>query len=102
MSEIIKYKNVDLYQAKEMVLMNIDFTVEHGEFIYLIGKTGSGKSSLLKSLYGDIPIKNGEAEFLNYNLIINIKQLFYKHLYNFYFPCFLYNKLFQNLNFISN
>lgn len=52
-----------------MVLMNIDFTVEHGEFIYLIGKTGSGKSSLLKSLYGDIPVKNGEATFLNYNLV---------------------------------
>lgn len=69
MSEIIKYKNVDLYQSKEMVLMNIDFTVEKGEFIYLIGKTGSGKSSLLKSLYGDIPVKNGEATFLKYNLV---------------------------------
>ncbi len=48
--------------------MNVDFTVDAGEFIYLIGKTGSGKSSLLKSLYGEIRISTGDAFFLDYNL----------------------------------
>lgn len=49
--------------------MNVDFKVEKGEFVYLIGKTGSGKSSLLKSLYGEIKITTGQALFLDYNLI---------------------------------
>ena len=48
--------------------MNVDFTMEQGEFVYLIGKTGSGKSSLLKSLYGEIKPHNGTAMFLDYNL----------------------------------
>jgi cell division transport system ATP-binding protein len=65
---IIQFKNIDLYQGKSLVLMNIDFTVDHGEFIYLIGKTGSGKSSLLKSLYGEIKINSGFAQFMDYNL----------------------------------
>lgn len=48
--------------------MNVDLTIEQGEFVYLIGKTGSGKSSLLKSLYGEIKIATGDALFLEYNL----------------------------------
>jgi len=68
LKNIIKYNNIDLYQGKTLVLMNVDFTVDAGEFIYLIGKTGSGKSSLLKSLYGEIRISTGDAFFLDYNL----------------------------------
>lgn len=50
------------------MLANVDLEVKHNEFIYLIGSTGSGKSSLLKTLYGDLPLKNGQGEVCGYDL----------------------------------
>jgi len=51
----------DIYQGQTLVLSQVNFTVQPGEFVYLIGKTGAGKSSLLKTLYGDLPLQRGEG-----------------------------------------
>lgn len=61
MSEIISLKNATIYQNDFLVLKNVNLKIEQGEFVYLIGKTGSGKSSLLKTLYGEIPLTIGEG-----------------------------------------
>lgn len=66
--QIIDYKNVELCHDEIIVLHDINFAVDEGEFIYLCGKTGSGKSSLLKSLYADMPIKRGDARIFDYDL----------------------------------
>ena len=69
MSEVvISYNNVNIYQGKELVLADIQFEMTGGEFVYLIGKTGAGKSSFLKTLYGDLPVTEGEAQVCGYNL----------------------------------
>ena len=65
----IALNKVDIYQKENLVLKNISFNVSKGEFIYLVGKTGSGKSSLLKSLYAEIVVKNGSIAVLDQNLI---------------------------------
>jgi cell division transport system ATP-binding protein len=65
---ILSLKNVTVYQDNNAVLTNIDLEVSHGEFLYIIGKTGSGKSSLMKTLYADLKLKDGEGEFVGYNL----------------------------------
>ena len=65
---IIDYKNVELCHRELIVLRDVNFEVAQGEFIYLCGKTGSGKSSLLKSMYAEVPIKNGEAKIFDYDL----------------------------------
>jgi len=65
---LIKYKNVDVYQQDYHVLKNVNLDVHSGEFIYLLGKVGSGKSSLLKSFYCDVLIENGIASVLDYDL----------------------------------
>ena len=71
---LIDYKKVNIYQEEKLVLENADFQVEEGEFIYLIGKVGSGKSSLLKSMYFELDVYEGEkAVVLNHNLL-NIKR----------------------------
>jgi cell division transport system ATP-binding protein len=56
---IIDIQNAQIYQQDMLVLSNVDLKVEKGEFVYLIGKTGSGKSSLLKTLYGELPLREG-------------------------------------------
>lgn len=62
MSEnIVSLRNANIYQSKNLILSDVNFEVNKGEFVYLIGKTGSGKSSLLKTLYGDIYLKEGEG-----------------------------------------
>ena len=67
-SPIVFLKNVNISQNNTSILTNINLTVKKGEFIYFIGKTGVGKSSLLRILYGDIIVKLGEARILDTNL----------------------------------
>lgn len=68
MSDIIRYKSVSLRRKEFEVLKDVSFTINKGEYIYLIGKVGSGKSTLLKSIYADLPIESGEAIVLDYDL----------------------------------
>ena len=68
MNPIVFLKNVNISQNNTSVLSNINLSVNKGEFIYFIGKTGVGKSSLLRILYGDIIVKKGEARILDTNL----------------------------------
>ena len=65
---IIEIKNANIYQGENLVLQNVNLTVGKGEFVYLVGKTGTGKSSLLKTLYGELPLKEGQASVVGYNL----------------------------------
>ena len=60
--------DVDIYQRELLVLKNIQLEVHSGEFIYLLGKVGSGKSSLIKSFYAEVPIEKGVAGVLGYDL----------------------------------
>jgi cell division transport system ATP-binding protein len=66
---IVFLQDVDIYQKDNLVLSNISLTINKGEFVYLIGKTGSGKSSLIKALYAEISPENGMAEALGFNLM---------------------------------
>ncbi len=61
---LINYQNVDIYHDERLVLRGVDFRVNEGEFIYLIGKVGSGKTSLLKTIYGEVDVNHGSAEVL--------------------------------------
>lgn len=65
---VIQLENVSVKQGDNLVLEGVDLTIRNGEFIYLIGKTGSGKSSLLKTLYGDLPISSGTGSCCGYEL----------------------------------
>ena len=62
MDKLVDYKKVKVYQADSVVLEDVDFHVDEGEFIYIIGKVGSGKSSLLKTLYCELDIEEDDAE----------------------------------------
>ncbi len=68
MGKVIEYKDVELHRQDLIALKHVNLSVSEGEFVYLIGKVGSGKSSLLKSIYADIPIASGEARVLDYDL----------------------------------
>ena len=69
MSEpIIRYENVSICQQGLEILEGINFELNKGEFVYLIGKVGSGKTSFLKTIYGELDIHSGEAEVMGYNL----------------------------------
>jgi cell division transport system ATP-binding protein len=70
---IISLKNITVTQEKNTIIKNLNFEVFPGEFIYIIGKTGVGKSSLMKILYADLDFVEGEAEVVGYNLK-NIKD----------------------------
>jgi cell division transport system ATP-binding protein len=65
---IIELTNASVYQKNNMVLSEVTLSVEKGEFVYLIGKTGTGKSSLLKTLYAELPLAEGEANIAGYDL----------------------------------
>ena len=69
MSElIIELKNASVFQQEHLVLSNVNLTISKGEFVYLIGRTGSGKSSLLKTLYGELPASDGHFHVAGYDL----------------------------------
>jgi cell division transport system ATP-binding protein len=65
---IIKFDKVSIYQNENLILANVSLEIDKGEFVYLIGKTGSGKSSLLKTFYADLEVKNGNASVAGFDL----------------------------------
>ena len=69
MSEkIVELRHVNIFQGSNLVLQDVNISIEKGEFVYLVGKTGTGKSSLLKTLYGDLPLTQGEGIVAGFNL----------------------------------
>lgn len=70
---IVSLKDISVFQKNTLVLSNVCLNIHKGEFVYLIGKTGTGKSSLLKSLYGELPLVDGSAVVAGYDLL-SIKQ----------------------------
>lgn len=69
MAVLIDYTNVEIRQADQIVLHDVNLHVENGEMIYMLGKVGSGKSSLMKTIYGALPITKGEAHVLEYDMM---------------------------------
>jgi len=67
-NSIIKLQNVDIFQQSHLVLSNVNLHIDKGDFVWCIGQTGSGKSSLLKVIYGDLPISTGEGHACGYDL----------------------------------
>lgn len=65
---VLSLKNVTISQGEKMILSNVNLEVNHGEFIYIIGKTGTGKSSLMKALYADLPLTEGEGNIVDFDL----------------------------------
>src|SRR4051794_30828377 len=65
---IVSVRNANIYQGENLILQDVNFTVSRAEFVFLVGKTGTGKSSLLKTLYGELPLKEGEASVVGFNL----------------------------------
>ena len=65
---LIHYENVEICRQEQTVLRDVNMKLYAGEFVYFIGKVGSGKSSLLKTIYGEIPISDGEASVLDYDI----------------------------------
>jgi cell division transport system ATP-binding protein len=66
---IIELRNADIYQCDHLVLADISLEIKAGEFVYLIGKVGTGKTSLIKTLNAELPLKNGEGEVAGFNLV---------------------------------
>lgn len=68
MSQILQFTNASIFQREHKVLSEVNLTVNEGEFVYLVGKTGTGKSSLLKTLYCDLPLTEGEGSIVGFDL----------------------------------
>ena len=68
LTAIIRLKDAKIYQKDHLVLSKVSFELQSGDFIYLIGKTGTGKSSLLKTLYGDLLLQEGVGEVVGFDL----------------------------------
>lgn len=67
-NHVLHLKDASIFQGENMVLSDVSVSVEKGEFVYLIGKTGTGKSSFMKTLYGDLPLQEGEGNIVGYDL----------------------------------
>ena len=65
---ILELRNANIYQGDSLILRDVNLTVNKGEFVYLVGKTGTGKSSLLKTLYGELPLTEGQGTAVGYDL----------------------------------
>lgn len=65
---VIKLQDVQVFQGHSLILSDVDIEIHKGEFFYLIGETGSGKSSLLKTLYGELPVEKGEGQIADFDL----------------------------------
>ena len=65
---IVELKHANIYQGENLILQDVNLTMEKGQFVYLVGKTGTGKSSLLKTLYGDLTLREGEGQVAGFNL----------------------------------
>lgn len=65
---VLSLKNVNIYQAGKVILSNVNLEIEHGEFLYIIGKTGTGKSSLMRTLYADLPLSEGQGNIVGFDL----------------------------------
>jgi len=69
MSKPVLYlKNASIFQRESLILSDVNVSIEKGEFVYLIGKTGTGKSSFMKTLYGDLPLQEGEGHIVDFDL----------------------------------
>ncbi|MEO6221371.1 MAG: ATP-binding cassette domain-containing protein [Ginsengibacter sp.] len=66
--QILELRNANIYQGESLILQDVNIAVNRGEFVYLVGKTGTGKSSLLKTLYGDLGLREGEGNVVGYDL----------------------------------
>ena len=65
---VVSVRNANIYQGSNLILKDVSFTVSRGEFVFLVGKTGTGKSSLLKTLYGELPFKEGEVSVAGFDI----------------------------------
>jgi len=65
---VLKLENASIYQRENLILSDVNIEVAKGEFVYLIGKTGTGKSSFMKTLYGDIPLRQGKGSIVDFDL----------------------------------
>jgi cell division transport system ATP-binding protein len=68
-ASVLSLKNVTIYQENRVILSQVNLEVKEGEFLYIIGKTGTGKSSFMKTLYGDLPLTEGSGTIVGYDLV---------------------------------
>ena len=66
---VLSLNNASIFQRENLILSDINITIDKGEFVYLIGKTGTGKSSFMKTLYGDLPLSKGNGAIVGYDLL---------------------------------
>lgn len=78
MSQLIHYQDIEVCQEEQIVLRNVNLDIQSGEMVYLLGRVGSGKSSLMKTFYAELPVQGAEANVLGYDLLqIKRKQVPY-------------------------